>query len=365
MTRDTLTLCLAGDAMTGRGIDQIQQHPGDPTLHEQLVRDARDYVRLAEAVHGPVPAPVAPAYIWGEALAEIERHAPDLRLVNLETAVTTADAPWPGKGVHYRMHPANVGCLTAARIDCCALANNHVLDFEVRGLRDTLHALDAAGIRHAGAGLDLEAAAAPALLEVHGASPCRVALLACTDNQPDFAATGQHPGTHYLEVSLEADTLARVADAIGRARAAGADWVVFSNHWGANFVERPAPDFREFARHVIELGADVVYGHSAHICQGIEIHRGKPILYDTGDFIDDYAVDPVLRNDRSCLFKLMFDQGRLQRIELVPVTLDIARVALAHGADFEAIAVRMERLCGELGTALQHHAGRLVYEAQP
>ena len=116
---------------------------------------------------------------------------------------------------------------------------------------------------------------------------------------------------------------------------------------------------------VIELGADVYYGHSAHLCQGIELHRGRPILYDTGDFIDDYAVDPVLRNDRSCLFKLMFDQGRLLRIELVPVTLDIARVALAHGEDFEAIAARMERLCGELGTILQRHAGRLVYVPMP
>src|SRR5512139_1411087 len=126
---DSLTLSLAGDVMTGRGIDQIQAHPCDPALYESLVRDARDYVRLAEAVNGPVPAPVAPAYIWGEALAAIDRRQPDLRLVNLETAITTADQPWPGKGVHYRMHPANIGCLQAARIDCCALANNHVLDW--------------------------------------------------------------------------------------------------------------------------------------------------------------------------------------------------------------------------------------------
>jgi poly-gamma-glutamate synthesis protein (capsule biosynthesis protein) len=120
---------------------------------------------------------------------------------------------------------------------------------------------------------------------------------------------------------------------------------------------------------VIELGTDVYYGHSAHVCQGIEIHRGKPILYDTGDFIDDYAVDPVPRNDRSCLFKLMFDQGLLWRIELIPVTLDVAQVALAHGEDFAAIASRMERLCAELGTALERQANRqadrLVYVPQP
>lgn len=328
------TLALLGDVMLGRGVDAALRH-------------------------------MRPQDMWGDVLPHLLQA--DLRIANLECALTRHAQPWTRswKPFHFRADPGAVRFLQAARIDACALANNHVLDFEVRGLRDTLHALDAAGIRHAGAGIDLEEAAAPALLEVHGASPCRVALLACTDNQPDFAAARLHPGTHYLEVSLEADTLARVADAIGRARAAGADWVVFSNHWGANFVERPAPDFRRFARRVIELGADVVYGHSAHLCQGIEIHQGKPILYDTGDFIDDYAVDPVLRNDHSCLFKLMFDRGRLQRIELVPVTLDIARVALAHGADFEAIAARMERLCGELGTALQRHAGWLVYGPMP
>jgi len=141
--------------------------------------------------------------------------------------------------------------------------------------------------------------------------------------------------------------------------------VVFSNHWGANFIERPSSDFRRFAQRVIELGADVYYGHSAHLCQGIEIHDGKPILYDTGDFIDDYAVDPVLRNDRSCLFKLFLEKRRLQRIELIPVSLEVAQVTLARGDDFAAIAARMERLCGELGTPLQRQADRLVFEAWP
>ena len=327
-------LALLGDVMLGRGVDAMLKH-------------------------------MRPQDMWGDVLPHLLQA--DLRIANLECALTRHTQPWTRswKLFHFRADPAAVRFLQAARIDACSLANNHVLDFEVRGLHDTLRALDAAGIRHAGAGLDLAEAAAPALLEVHGASPGKVALIACTDNPPDFAAADRQPGTHYLEVSLDANTLAHVADAIARGRAAGAALVVFSNHWGANFVERPTPDFRRFAQRVIELGADVYYGHSAHLCQGIEIHQGKPILYDTGDFIDDYAVDPLLRNDRSCLFKLMFERGRLRRIELVPVTLDIARVALAHGEDFAAIAERMESLCAELGTVLERQAGRLVYEARP
>lgn len=329
-----LTLALIGDVMLGRGVDAALTQ-------------------------------MQPQAMWGDVLPHLWQA--DLRIANLECALTRHTQPWTRswKLYHFRAAPSAVRFLQAARIDACVLANNHSLDFEARGLVDTLRTLDAAGIRHAGAGLDYAEAAKSALIEVHGPSPCRVALLAFTDNEPDFAAGPQHPGTHYLEVSLESGTLARVADAIAQARAQGADWVVFSNHWGANFVERPSADFRRFAQRVIELGADVYYGHSAHLCQAIEIHQGKPILYDTGDFIDDYAVDPVLRNDHSCLFRLLFDQGQLQRIELVPVTLDVAQVALARGDDFAAIATRMARLCAELGTPLERMADRLVYIHQP
>ena len=333
-----ITLAFTGDVMLGRYVNETLKH-------------------------------TTPAEMWNDLLPHLAQA--DLRIVNLECALTSHVQPWTRteKMFHFRADPKAVRVLQAARIDACALANNHILDYEERGLFDTMHVLDAAGIRHAGAGADAAEAAAPAMLEAKlseetGVSPCRVALLSCTDNEPVFAAEAEHTGTNYLEVSLHKETLARIASSIAQAREQGADLVVFSNHWGANFVERPSSEFRSFARRVIELGADIYYGHSAHICQGIEIHQGKPILYDTGNFIDDYAVHPLLRNDRSCLFKVMFEQGRLSRIELLPVSLDIGYVALAHGKEFEAICARMEMLCGEFGIALVRQADRLVYEAK-
>lgn len=324
------TLALIGDVMLGRGVAAALRH-------------------------------LRPQQMWSDVLPHLLDA--DLRIANLECALTRHARRWTRswKPYHFRAAPSAARFLQAARIDACALANNHVLDFGAPGLRDTLAALDAAGIRHAGAGRDLEAASAPAFVDLPGAG--RVALIACTDNQPDFAATAHAPGTHYLPAIPDAATLAHVARTIEQARAAGADWVVFSNHRGANFVERPEPDARRFARRVIELGADVYHGHSAHLCQGIEIHRGRPILYDTGDFIDDYAVDPVLRNDRSCLFKVRLADGRMPRIELIPVTLRLARVALAHGEDFDAIAERMTRLCAEFGTPLVRGVHALHWEA--
>ena len=303
-----------------------------------------------------------PQEVWGDVLPHLKQA--DLRIVNLECALTSHRSQWTRswKMFHFRADPKAVRVLLAAHIDACSLANNHILDYEERGLRDTLRVLKLTGIGHAGAGANAAEAAAPAILEVPGASLCRVALLSCTDNEPDFAAGAAHPGTNYLQVSLQEETLTRIANSIAQARAQGADLVVFSNHWGANFIERPSAEFRSFAKRVIELGADIYHGHSAHICQGIEIHQGKPILYDTGNFIDDYAVHPQLRNDRSCLFKLMFEQGKLCRIELLPVSLSVARVALAQGREFDAISARMKMLCNELGTTLMREHDRLVWQ---
>jgi poly-gamma-glutamate capsule biosynthesis protein CapA/YwtB (metallophosphatase superfamily) len=319
------TLALTGDVMLGRGVNET-------------LRAAR------------------PEEPWGDVLPLL--HSADLRIINLECAITGHERPWSRtpKVFHFRADPPAVDVLRAARVDACSLANNHTLDFEERGLLDTLAHLEAAGIGCAGAGRNLEEAARPALLE-GGA-----ALVAFTDNEPPFAAGPEEPGTNYLPVSLEPGVMRRIDEAIGAAREAGARTVVFSNHWGPNMVERPREVFRRFARAVVDRGADVYYGHSAHVFQGVEIYRGKPILYDTGDFIDDYAVDPRLRNDRSFLFRVSVEGGDLERLELWPVILPYARVELARGDERRAILDRMASLSAELGTALVRGEDRLVYE---
>jgi poly-gamma-glutamate synthesis protein (capsule biosynthesis protein) len=167
---ERVTLFLCGDVMTGRGVDQILGCPSAPEIHEPDVRKAGDYVTLAEQVSGPIPRSVDPAYVWGDALGELEAVAPATRIVNLEVSVTRSAAYWPGKGINYRMHPANVTCLTAARIDVCALANNHVLDYGHAGLEETLATLAGAGVQTAGAGASLAAAQRPAIAGPPGGS---------------------------------------------------------------------------------------------------------------------------------------------------------------------------------------------------
>lgn len=148
----SITLFMAGDVMIGRGIDRVLPHPGDPRLHESFVKDARRYVALAEAVNGPIQTPLQCKTLWGEALLEWQRIAPDVRLINLETSITTSRDFWPDKGVYYKMHPKNIACLVEAGIDYCSLANNHVLDWGYSGLTETLASLADRKIRFSGAG---------------------------------------------------------------------------------------------------------------------------------------------------------------------------------------------------------------------
>ena len=351
---DTVTLFLAGDVMTGRGIDQVLRQPSAPILYEPHVGDARDYVRLAERVNGPIARGADASYIWGDALAELARVGPQARIVNLETAVTTADEPWPGKGIHYRMHPANVGCLNAAAIDVCTLANNHVLDWGRPGLEETLRTLHAAGLRSAGAGLDREAAWAPAVLPL--AAGRRLRVFACaleSSGVPEgWAAAPQRPGIALLP-DLSGTTAQRLADTAARQRR-GDEWTILSIHWGDNWVDRVPPEHRRFAHRLIDLGAaDIVHGHSSHHPLPIEVYRGRPILYGCGDLINDYegiGAHGDLRSDVVCLYFATLDaaHGHLRALEIVPMQLRRLRLQCADAAARQAVERLFNR--GDLGT---------------
>lgn len=339
----TVSLFLAGDVMTGRGIDQVLPTPSEPTLYESYVRDARVYVELAERVNGPIPAPVGFDYVWGDALAELERVRPQARIVNLETSVTVHDEPWPHKGIHYRMHPANVPCLTAARLDCCVLANNHVLDWGYEGLAETLRTLEDAGLATAGAGADAAAAEAPAVIgDGDGRRVLVVALAEASSGVPaDWAAGPGRPGVSFA-AALSAATAERIAVLVERHRRPE-DLVVVSVHWGGNWgytVERGA---RDFAHALIDAGAaHVVHGHSSHHAKGIEVYRRRPILYGCGDFLNDYegiTAHAGYRDDLPLMYLVTLDAGgELERLEVLPFVLE--RFSLRRAPRSDTLWVR-------------------------
>lgn len=288
MGGDDVTLFLAGDVMTGRGIDQLLAFPSSPELREAWVGDARTYIELAENVSGPIARQVSPEWPWGDVLAELEERSPDLRLVNLETSVTTSDAYWPDKGIHYRMHPRNIACLTSARLDACVLGNNHVLDFGRPGLLETLEVLTRAGLCPAGAGRDRDQAERPARLPLrHGASVLLFSLACESSGVPEaWAATSQRAGVAWLP-DLEPHTASMIAARVQAAKTPG-DLVVVSIHWGGNWGYDVPEDQRRFAHALIDAGVDLVHGHSSHHPRAMEVYRDRLILYGCGDLINDY-----------------------------------------------------------------------------
>lgn len=329
-------LLLAGDVMTGRGIDQVMPHPCPPQLTEPAIHDARDYVRLAERVNGPIPAAVPPGYIWGDALEEIDRLAPDLRIANLETAVTTHGRPWLRKGIHYRMNPDHLACLAAAKFDVCVLANNHVLDWGEDGFSDTLSCLRHAGFATAGAGRNRIEAAAPAVRPIPGGHRLLVFSFAtCDSGVPPRWEANHSPGINMLapdDVALAS----AVADI--RSRRREGDLVVVSLHWGGNWVGPVPVTHRRIAHQLIEAGAaDLVHGHSSHHPLPAEVHCGKLILYGCGDLINDYegiTGGGPARSDLVCLYAATLENnGHLRELEVLPYR--IRRFRLSRMTDEE------------------------------
>ncbi len=353
-----MTVFLCGDVMTGRGIDQVLPHPGDPVLHEGYATSALDYVALAERANGPIPRPAEFAYVWGDALAEWARIAPDLRIVNLETAVTTRDDWQRGKGIHYRMHPANLPCLTAAGIDCCVLANNHVLDWGYAGLAETLETLRRAKVLTAGAGRDRAEAVAPALLTT-ARGRVLVFSFGVTSSgiPPDWAARTGRPGVNLLADFSDA-TLRQVAAQVKAVKRAG-DVVVASIHWGSNWGYAVPAAHQRFARGLIDqCGVDVVHGHSSHHPLGIEVYRGRPILYGCGDFLNDYegiAGYEAYRGDLSLMYFLRVDpaSGKLLRLWMIPMQTRRFRLNRASVEDTRWLRKVLDREGRRLGSRVE------------
>jgi poly-gamma-glutamate capsule biosynthesis protein CapA/YwtB (metallophosphatase superfamily) len=347
-------LFLGGDVMLGRGVDQILPHPSDPALRERSVHDARTYVELAETMHGPIPWPVGYSWPWGDALAVLDRFQPDVRLLNLETSITRSDRFAAGKGIHYRMSPDNVPALSAARPDVCSLANNHVLDFGIGGLEETLDALSRAGISVAGAGRNATAAARPAIVPGDGGRVVVFSFGTTSSGVPsNWAAGSDRPGISLLP-DLSDGTAEAITARVSRVKRRG-DVVVVSVHWGSNWGYAVPPGQVGFAHRLVEGGVDIVHGHSAHHPRPIEIYRDRLVLYSCGDLIDDYegiSGYAQYRDDLRLLYLATVERttGRLTALRMAPMQTHRLRLRPAEPEDCAWLCRTFNRLGRRYGT---------------
>jgi poly-gamma-glutamate synthesis protein (capsule biosynthesis protein) len=299
-------LALAGDTMLGRSVgDTLRRRPPQSLVAPELV--------------------------------ELTRGA-DLFVLNLECCISERGEP-VRKTFNFRAPPVAVETLLHLGVDCVTLANNHALDYGIDALHDTCQYLREAGIAYVGAGEDVDDARAPAVV---GGLP----IFAFADHQASFAAGRDRPGIAFAD--LTPGVPGWIRDRAPRA--------LVCPHWGPNMKPSPLPYVRRAARALREAGAALVAGTSAHVFQGVE----ENVLYDLGDFLDDYAVDPQLRNDHGLLFLVDLEPGGLRRIEAVPLKLDYACTRLARGREAEWIRRRFREACSEHGTEVIDVAGRLV-----
>jgi poly-gamma-glutamate capsule biosynthesis protein CapA/YwtB (metallophosphatase superfamily) len=270
--------------------------------------------------------------------------AADLFVLNLECCISERGTPWPDprKPFFFRAPPAATEVLNRLGVDCVTLANNHALDFGAEALLDTLEHLAEAGIKWVGAGRNLEEAQTPAVLDVDG---FRLGVLGGSDHPAEFAARPNSPGIAY-----GLDWITAAVDGLD------ADAVLVTPHWGPNMTAAPRPHVLRAAAGLRSAGATLIAGHSAHVFHGVE----AGILYDLGDFLDDYAVDSKLRNDLGLLFLVTFDRSGPVRLEAVPLKLEYCHTRLADGEDADWIRRRFRHACAALGTEVADADGRMV-----
>jgi poly-gamma-glutamate capsule biosynthesis protein CapA/YwtB (metallophosphatase superfamily) len=315
-----MKLALAGDTMLGRGVAE----------------------RLAV---------MPPASLFADGVVAAA-HEADLFILNLECAISDRGEPWPdpAKRFFFRAPPIAVEVLQHLGVSCVTLANNHALDYGTLALADTCRHLADAGIAWSGAGADQSGARAPVVLEHDDR---RVGVIGVTDHPRDYAAGPDRAGVAYAD--LRHGTPGWLLDTISHL---DTDLVVVSPHWGPNMVTAPVPHVRAAAATLRAAGVTLVAGHSAHLFHGV----ADRVLYDLGDFIDDYARDPTLHNELGLLFLVTFDGATPTRLEAIPLALDHCHTRLADADEATWIGTRFRHACAALDTDVTDQAGRLVVE---
>ncbi|MCR4324428.1 MAG: CapA family protein [Candidatus Curtissbacteria bacterium] len=290
-----------------------------------------------------------PAYIWGDILPTIK--SANIKICNLECVIANVGKPWPNKTFHFRTDPKNVQSLNIANFSPISISNNHAMDFGPNALMQMIDIFKKESINFAGAGIDITEAFMPAL--ENGAGNY-VGMISFCDNMPQWEAAKNKPGIFYVPVDLKDRRAKRLLELVKKTRD-DVKILIVSAHWGSNWGYDVPKNHTPFAHALIDAGADIIFGHSGHVFRGVEIYKGKLIIYCAGNFVDDYAVNDVERNDESFIFILDLDvkRSRIKKLTLTPTIIDNCQALLASKDRAEIIAQKMQNLSKKLGTVFK------------
>lgn len=268
-----------GDISFGAGLQSVTEHDGAGFFFENITNLLRDL---------------------------------DVNVVNFDCAITDSDATNPfAAGSWMKTGFDSAEAMRKAGIHVACLANNHIWDYRVEGIRDTLAAFREAGIVTVGVGTDLQTALQPVVVEK---PDVKVGIIACTNLVGNTAYSDE-----FVVAPLRRKLIKR---AIGQHRSS-VDHTLITVHWGSEFVNYPAADQVRLAREFIDQGATAVIGHHPHVVQGVEAYKGGMIAYSLGDLIIDQSNKPEgPGSNYSMGLSLVLDKNRVVEWEVVPLMID-------------------------------------------
>ena len=363
-----IRIFMVGDVMLARGIDMIQRYSCDPTLYEANGMTAHGYVTLTTRHSGPLPPKEKRSigYIWGDAIQILDEKSPDLRIINLETSVTTSNSPWPLKGIHYKMHPKNLPSIQVAKIDCCVLANNHTADWGFQGLVETLTTMKEHRMTYAGAGFNLEEAQAPAVFSLPGKG--RVLVFGAghqSSGIPDeWHAKHKKEGLHILDMYNLEKAKIQLQQVVEKYKKPG-DIAVLSVHWGGNWGYEIDSFQSNMAHWAIDnAGIDLVHGHSSHHVKAVEVYKEKLIIYGCGDFLNDYegiGGHSLYRGELALMYfaDIVPGDGVLKGLQMTVTETRHLRVNRAKNEDVQWMEKTMKQECKKFGLGIRRDGGDL------
>ncbi|MCS6862290.1 MAG: CapA family protein, partial [Abditibacteriales bacterium] len=292
--------------------------------------------------------------------------AADIAFANLETPLTNFPHPTPHKSptaialkrdwIFRARRPDAATGLAEGGITIVSLANNHTLDYQAQGLRDTIRRLESVGVLWCGVGTTARAALAPRYVTVGDVTFAFIAAAHSSSTPRGFFAPQTPPltkdGSSKVRLGVaSADNISLLLSAIRQARA-NADVVAVSLHWGIEKKPFPEAWQRTLAHRLIDAGADVILGHHPHVLQGVERYKGKIILFSLGNFVFDSAPTRW----QSAIAFITFDPLRKDlHLQMLPVRIhNYGRVTLATGRDADAVRRQIEARSAPL------HGGRWV-----
>ncbi len=229
----------------------------------------------------------------------------DLVFANLEAPFGEAGEAFE-KSYTFRVAPDLVQVLKAGRINMVSLANNHIMDYGPQNLSRTMDLLKEHQIHYAGAGMNLQEARRPAVLQVNGS---KIAFVSYSLTFPEeFWATDSSAGTCFPSHTFFYRDLKKIKQA--------SDFLIVSFHWGSELMDSPKKYQKQLAHRTIDAGADLILGHHPHVIQGIEFYKKKPIVYSLGNYIFGAYSENVRE---SMILKLFYGTNGLQLCKIYPL----------------------------------------------